>query len=561
MSRLWLRLRGMLGRERASRDSRTTPRTGAKAAVTSEAGSSLRPWYWPAGMGLAVIVLHLLLFPPVSRVELDFPEAGQIAQAEIRAPFTFNAPYLERDVEMQRLERVVVEPPALRSLKATAGQSLDPRMDLWFSALAEQIADTTITLADRAAFLSLQFPDVSDDELRRLLDTAQPDSLTERMQRAWQRIRRGGVVDVLPAGRYEKVVILTDQADILQDRSRITTQADLEDRLLLAMRAEGLTPRESVQAASVLKHFVTPNLVYDTEETRLRQDRARRDVETHREFIKGERIVDRGVRVTEQQARFLEELQDRIQAQGGGTIEGRWTRLITRVLLVVLALGLFGWLAWVHFDEQFRRLRFLLAMTAIVALFLLGASFALGHPALGPLAVPMALLSLLATVLYKQHVGYATTLLAVSLLAILPGVGAGSAFAWLALGMVTVLSVRRIQKRSQFYQTIMLLTGLSLVLIFLLSLAGADTAVSWRTQYLVGIFASVLTVAFGLFLLPVVEPLVGVCSDLTLLELSDLNHPLLQRMAPGSPGARTTTVRSSGSSPSTPLAPSTPTPC
>jgi putative nucleotidyltransferase with HDIG domain len=30
---------------------------------------------------------------------------------------------------------------------------------------------------------------------------------------------------------------------------------------------------------------------------------------------------------------------------------------------------------------------------------------------------------------------------------------------------------------------------------------------------------------------PVIEPVIGVCSDLTLLELSDLNHPLLQRMA------------------------------
>jgi len=47
----------------------------------------------------------------------------------------------------------------------------------------------------------------------------------------------------------------------------------------------------------------------------------------------------------------------------------------------------------------------------------------------------------------------------------------------------------------------------------------------------VGLFAPVLSVAFGLFLLPVVEPMVGACSDLTLLELSDLNHPLLQRMA------------------------------
>jgi putative nucleotidyltransferase with HDIG domain len=47
----------------------------------------------------------------------------------------------------------------------------------------------------------------------------------------------------------------------------------------------------------------------------------------------------------------------------------------------------------------------------------------------------------------------------------------------------------------------------------------------------VGLFVPVLSVAFGLFVLPVAEPAIGVCSDLTLLELSDLNHPLLQRMA------------------------------
>jgi putative nucleotidyltransferase with HDIG domain len=50
-------------------------------------------------------------------------------------------------------------------------------------------------------------------------------------------------------------------------------------------------------------------------------------------------------------------------------------------------------------------------------------------------------------------------------------------------------------------------------------------------QYLVGLFTPILAVALALFLLPVVEPVVGVSSDLTLLELSDLNHPLLKRMA------------------------------
>ena len=48
---------------------------------------------------------------------------------------------------------------------------------------------------------------------------------------------------------------------------------------------------------------------------------------------------------------------------------------------------------------------------------------------------------------------------AVTILAVLPGVPAAALFAWFVLGMVTVLSVRRIQKRSQFYQTILLLAS------------------------------------------------------------------------------------------------------
>jgi len=113
-------------------------------------------------------------------------------------------------------------------------------------------------------------------------------------------------------------------------------------------------------------------------------------------------------------------------------------------------------------------------------------------------------------------------------MAILPEFSAGQVFFWYILGMVTVVSVRRVRKRSQFYKTILLLTFLSVMMIFLLDSMGDIPS---QSIFLVGLFAPVLMVAFGLFLLPVVEPLVGVCSDLTLLELSDLNHPLLQRMA------------------------------
>jgi putative nucleotidyltransferase with HDIG domain len=177
------------------------------------------------------------------------------------------------------------------------------------------------------------------------------------------------------------------------------------------------------------------------------------------------------------------------------------------------------------------RTRHLVALAAILALFMGGAAFALNQPGVGVYGVPIALLSLLATVLFKDRVGYATTILAVTLLSLLPEVDASAALFWLVLGLVTVLAVRRIQKRSQFYQTIALLTLLSLFLITVLSVAAGIRLDSLGHQYLVGLFTPILAVAFALFLLPVVEPAVGVSSDLTLLELSDLNHPLLKRMA------------------------------
>ncbi len=531
MSMWRLKIMNLLRREPLTREGkgsgRSVSKSGAKSGTPVEQPVGDRSVTWLSVAGAVVLVLHLMVFLPVPNLSTDFPLEGEISGEEVRAPFSFAAPLLDRDIQMKQLERVVVESPVLRNL---TDQDQGARMDLWLTALTEALNDTVASAADRVGMLNLQFPAAGATELLHLLNSDEPDSLVPRMDRAWQRIIRGGVVDRLPGGNYDRVVVISDQSETLLGLERVVAQESLEERLMAELRLAGMGPLESVETASVMRHFFRPNLVYDAEQTSQRQELARQSVPTQRDFINGERIVDRGVRVTEQQARFLEELALQLQERGGGDdSSGRAARYFTRVLLLVLALGLYGWLASIHFRSDLHKWRFVAALTVIVALFVAGASLALSKPNLGPLAVPIVLLSLLTTVLFKEKIGYTTTLLAVSLLALLPGIGAASVFVWFLLGMVTVISVRRIQKRSQFYQTILLLTGLSVVMIFLL---GAEALGHQGDHlYLVGLFVPVLSVAFGLFLLPVVEPLVGVCSDLTLLELSDLNHPLLQRMA------------------------------
>jgi len=524
-------LNSLFRRNSRGREGKSSSRGGSKSAgkntniVEESSGDHATKWLLMAGA--TTLFFHLMFFLPVSTISIDFPEAGQISAKEVRAPFSFEAPLLDDDVDMMRLERVVVEPPVLRILNRAEQGS---RVEVWLSALEVAINDTTASAAQRVGMLNLQFPAAGTRELLNLLSSDSPDSLVPRMQRAWHSIENGGVVDMLPAGRYDRVVIMSGQAETVQDRQQVVAQANLEEHLTAALRQAGMTPLDSVETAAVMRHFIRPNLVYDAEQTGRRREDARQTVATKREFIIGERIVDQGVRVTEQQALYLEELSSLLSARGGGQEDsGRVARYAARIFLVMLALGIYGWLAATNFRKEVREWRTVVALTVIMAVFLIGASVALSKPNLGPMAVPVVLIALLTTVLFRQIVGYATTFLAVMLLSVVPEVGAAAIFVWLVLGIVTVISVRSIQKRSQFYQTMILLTGLSTVMIFVI---GPEAlGLTGDHIYLVGLSTPILFVVFGLFLLPLVEPLVGVCSDLTLLELSDLNHPLLQRMA------------------------------
>jgi putative nucleotidyltransferase with HDIG domain len=540
MAKWWQRLREWMAPEGSAREGRTTGRgagkssgkSGGKSPGIGEAARVDRSLAWAVGMGLVLLALHLVLFLPVTRISMDFPEFDQLADKEINAPFSFEAPLLDYDVQQLKNLRVTEEPPILVQVERGSGQPGNARMELLFDALAEVIADTSADREEKIGLLALQYPTALPDQFSKLLAGAEPDSLVGRLGRAWSQVMRLGVVDRLPVSNSDRVVVQTSQSESFREKAEIIVPAALEANVFSELHSVGLEPQAASLAASIMTPLISPNLIYNDNETKNRQEAARKAVPTTREFRKDERIVDQSVRVTQQQALYLEKLQSLLVERGGGD-DGprRVARFIVRALLVAVTLALFGWLAFIHFPKRLRSLRFLIALAMTVAVYLAGASFALSRPALGPLAVPVVLLSLFATVLFKDRVGYTTTLLGVTLLAFLPDVGSGSIFTWYILGMVTVISVRRIQKRSQFYQAILLLTALSATLIFLLGPESFGPEGGGGHIYLVGLFTPVLLVAFGLFLLPVIEPPVGVCSDLTLLELSDLNHPLLKRMA------------------------------
>jgi putative nucleotidyltransferase with HDIG domain len=523
----WFRI----GRKPSPKEGRGTGRNVGKSPG---AGAPRRVWrVYPALITATVLgVLHFVLFPPLPGTPSTFPQAGEIAAEEIRAPFTFQARLLEQEVDNARMEKALLEPPVLRLLSGQPQQRSEDRFGVWLAAVRGELAKPEEPLSEKIRYLSLQFPALSQDDLGRILKAEDAEKMLRIMEETLAEICEGGVADMLPRGDYSQVRILTDDAELLRGLSQVTPQARLGERLTVYLRTKGMAAEDAAWAALMLRHFITPDLVFDPEETEIRQDEARRAVAETRQFIRNERIVDEGEQVTEQKALFLKDLQELLVARGGtaGRTE-RLLRAIARIIMIGGLLAIFAWVAVLHFPSILRKLRLLSAFSTILAVFLAAAAFVISSPGLGTYAVPVPLLALLATVLFKDRVGYATTILAVLLLALVRDVDATSVIVWIITGAVTVLAVRQIRKRSQFYQTIAMLTILAVALIAVIRLASGVSLSGEGQEYLVGVFTPIVSVALALFLLPVIEPIVGVSSDLTLLELSDLNHPLLKRMA------------------------------
>lgn len=516
-------------RRRPVNGGKRTPRRAKPRGGRRERLASSRV---PAAAALAlVVVAHVLFFPVTRSLESDFPDVGAIAEAEIRAPFDFEAPLPEQDIEMRQLQRVLVEPPVLQRLGEPEA-FLRERLATLGRIQADLAGLAALLPTDRREILALRYPQLAPGDLATLSTLKEPGRLLAGADVALTTLYAHGVVDDLPPGNYRKVSLLADGGESDIDTELLIRQDELGERLHDELAAVGLPPERLDLAERLLRPLLVPNLTYDTEMTRARRLAARQSVPSVKEYLRGERLVDRGERVTEEDALALRTLEGLMSARAQGEAsEELLGRSAARLVLVTAMVLLCGLVLGIHVPTALSDPRKLACLTLSLVLFQAGAAAALNEPSLGVFAVPVIWLAVFTTTMFRDRVGYPVVILAAALAAFSSEMDALSLLALLILGPAAVTLVRRIRQRDQFYQAIAVLAGLGLLLVALLELASGrlDTRI-WNGM-LVALLSPMASVALALFLLPLIEPLVGVSSDLTLLELSDLNHPLLKRMA------------------------------
>ena len=274
--------------------------------------------------------------------------------------------------------------------------------------------------------------------------------------------------------------------------------------------------------AFIEKTFL-PTLTYNSRESEYFRDELAKSVPPEEKFIaRGENIVRKGEKITAAQMRTLSTLNKLLDR---ANLKRRTFGLGLLVLMILAVISVFLY----KMPNEFKLLNQHLGVVGIVAvgLLLLAKYFLNWFP---PIFIPVAAGAMLIALLLSVPLAIAFAFFIAVLTGSLAG-GEFSLFVTFFLGALAgILAVRHIRQRLDLFRAIILIGLVNMGAVVSFGLIKDLNFVEIGRQIIWGWGNGFLCVAITAGISPIFESLFKITSDINLLELSDLNRPILRKL-------------------------------
>ncbi len=506
--------------------------------------SGMRAAYHGARIGLFLLVAAFtyVLFPASPAVETPIFEVGSVATETVIAPFAFNVRKSDAELLREREELARAVKPIFVHEPAAADSAI-ARASAFMGALGDAVAaNRRLDIEEIQREASGHGVALSAQEADYLATLARRRALEDALRLAYERWLGPGVA---ASGATEEIrgEVILRRGD--QERSVISDSIPTFGTFLAQAHGAHPDPNSSVGDAifvKLLSAFFQPTIRYDAGATEQRRAELRDTVDPYRyRVMEAERIIGQHEVVGRAEFEKLRALQEAMQAQTRG--ERAITRVLGAILYNALVLGIFV-IAVVLFRPQvYRSFRSLSLFAFVFMAVVLGAFAVTRMTAVAPELVPVAFAAIILSILFDPRI----SMIAAMILAVLIGGqsvfrGTNALFIHLIGGAAAALSVRVIRRRDQSYYSILMIGSAYLFAAFAIGMTLGWAASEIGTAAFWGFVNAFISVSLAMSLLPLAERYTGVTTDLTLLEYSDLNRPLLRRLSLEAPGTYAHTV-------------------
>jgi cyclic-di-AMP phosphodiesterase PgpH len=476
-------------------------------------------------LGSSVLGASIFAFPLRFGFEPPDFEAGQIAGDEIIAPFSFDVPKPSEELDLERARAAqAVLPVFVPTGRGTAADAALTRLQHGIGKRARMtaIADTLGLGISTTTVRYLAVPDSGQIvllEAQRLLAQARLQWLV-------------GELDAELVKSYSRIQVNAPEGKTFLPSGQVYDPGRLADRAL-ERGLDRLGPRGAEALVDLVHALAVPTLVYDRTATEAERQAARQEVsKVQTTILKGERIVDANERITPEQISVLRALrQALLQGVAVGGLRAWLFPLLGRILLVAVFLGLFALFVRIAQPAAWAEMGHLTLITVVTLIVLAVAGAIARSRFLDPLLTPIAFAAVVVTLLLGEWIALGLVVVLAVLIGSVSGWGLTVGLTGLVGGAIACYAVRHIVHRMEFIRSIIpIALGMMAVDlgIYLIGPGAPWGELAGQTGWLLA--NAVLSVVLASFLLPLFEKMFGLASNITLLELSDLNRPIFKRM-------------------------------
>lgn len=251
---------------------------------------------------------------------------------------------------------------------------------------------------------------------------------------------------------------------------------------------------------------------------------------------KGEKIIDKGEVITEEKYQILKSLQRAVEGEEEFETQGNIWNVVGNLLIIIILYSLLFAYFFLFRQRILESIRATLFMFLMIVGMLGLLALVTQYLELTEYIVPFAMLPLVVRVFFDSRTALYVHIITILLAAQMVPDATEFVFLQIIVGMVAVSSLKDMNSRSQLVQSALMIFAVYSIAFVGMELArGVDVVdLDWTKIFVFGLNAIALLFAYGLIF--IIEKLFGFLSEVTLVELSNINSPLLMEFSEKCPG-------------------------
>lgn len=359
------------------------------------------------------------------------------------------------------------------------------------------------------------------------------------------------LVNVLNA-IYQKGILDGASADRLQQDSTVNLRIingleaqqqavaetfTIKDAYTYLLNADSARYKPEILQKCALNAYLVPNLIYEKERTETARQEAIDNFPWAVGMVQsGQKIIDRGEIISQNTYNILNSLEKEMQTRSDASQAQRRMMLGGQVLFVCIYIFLLMLYLELYRKDYLKETRDLLLIFSFMVFFCLFTSVLMGRNMFSVYIIPYAMLPMVLRTFLDSRTALLTHIVTILICSITLRYPHEFILIQVAAGVMAIFNLRELSRRSQLFLSAFLVVLVSLLIFFAYEFFTEEdiSKIDFSIPIYIIINGILLLFTYPLFF--IIEKTFGYTSNVTLVELSDVNNNLLRKLSETAPG-------------------------